>query len=317
MAKTKEIQSRIKSINNTKKITKAMEMVAASKMRKSVEAVLKTRAYANLAWLTILNIAGSLDSGKNLHPLLNVKPETKKVAMVLISSNRGLCGSFNTNIINKAVGSIKKHGNIETDFIVIGKKGLAVNSRFGYNVTAEFSKVDFISEVQEVMPIARMLIDDFLSDKYDKVFVAYTDFISPSRQVQRVKQILPVDINTEDEYLGIVGQDEKIGTDKGFVAEKEAKYLKDNGYKYIFTYEPSSAEVLNQMLPRLIEVQLFQALLESNASEHSVRMAAMHQATEAANDLSKELVLFYNKARQAAITSEIAEISAGANALKK
>lgn len=122
MGKTKEIQRRIKSVNNTKKITKAMEMVAAAKMRKSVEAVLKTRTYANLAWVTILNIAGSSELGKNLHPLLNVKSEAKKIAVVLISSNRGLCGSFNSNIINKAVSSIKKHGDIETDFIVVGKR---------------------------------------------------------------------------------------------------------------------------------------------------------------------------------------------------
>ena len=317
MAKTKEIQRRIKSINNTKKITRAMEMVAAAKMRKSIEAVLKTRTYANLAWVTVLNIAGSSDLGKNLHPLLNIRPKIKKIAMVLISSNRGLCGSFNTNIINKAVNSIKKHGNTETDFIVIGKKGLAVNSRHKYNVAAEFSKVDFISEIKEVMPIARLIINDFLEEKYDKIFVAYTDFVSASKQIPRIKQILPLDINTEDEYLGIVGMDERIGADKEYFVEKESKYLQAGEHKFIFKYEPSPEEVLNQMLPRLIEVQLFQALLESNASEHSIRMASMHQATEAANDLAKELVLFYNKARQAAITSEIAEISAGANALKK
>lgn len=317
MAKTKEIQRRIKSVNNTKKITKAMEMVAASKMRKSVEAVLKTRTYANLAWTTILNISGSSELGKNLHPLLNVKPETNRVGVLLISSNRGLCGSFNSNIANKAVDAIKKHGNIETEFILLGKKGLMVNSRYGYKVAAEFDKLDFISEMKEVTPIAKLLIDDFLSGRYDKVFVAYTDFVSPVKQIPRVKQILPVDVNTEDEYLGIVGQDEKIGTTKEYIAEKEAKYLRDNDYKYIFSYEPNSEKVLDQMIPRLVEVQLFQALLESNASEHSVRMASMHQATEAANDIVKELVLFYNKARQAAITSEIAEISAGANALKK
>lgn len=314
MAKTKEIQRRIKSVNNTKKITKAMEMVAASKMRRSVEAVLRTRTYANLAWTTILNISG-LEHG-NVHPLLQVRPETKKVAIILISSNRGLCGSFNSNIINKAVDGIKKHGNIDTDFIVIGKKGLAVNSRYGYNVVAEFDKVDFVSEIKEILPVARLVMDDYLSAKYDKIFVAYTDFVSAVKQIPRIKQILPVDINADDEYLGVVGKDEKIGVTKEFIAQKETKYLKDDKFEYFFTYEPSPQAVLDQMVPRLVEVQLFQALLESNASEHSVRMASMHQATEAADDIVKELVLFYNKARQAAITSEIAEISAGANALQ-
>ncbi|PKM91025.1 ATP synthase F1 subunit gamma [Candidatus Falkowbacteria bacterium HGW-Falkowbacteria-1] len=316
MAKTKEIQRRIKSVNNTKKITKAMEMVAAAKMRKSVEAVLKTRTYANLAWTTILNISGASDKGEDLHPLLKVRAEIKRVGVILLSSNRGLCGSFNSNIINKAVSAVKKHGNIDTEFILLGRKGLVVNSRYGYKVAAEFDKIDFVSEIKEVMPIARLAINDFLSGKYDKIFVAYTDFISATNQVPRVKQILPVDIDAEDEYLGVVGKDEKVGTTKEYIADKEAKYLRDDGYKYIFTYEPSSEAVLDQMIPRLIEVQLFQALLESNASEHSVRMASMHQATEAANDIVDELVLFYNKARQAAITSEIAEISAGANALK-
>jgi F-type H+-transporting ATPase subunit gamma len=317
MAKTKEIQHRIKSVNSIKKVTRAMEMVSAAKMRKSIEAVLKTRTYANLAWVTVLNIAASADSKENIHPLLTAKSETKKVAIVLITSNRGLCGSFNSNVINKAVKSIKNHGDLDTDFIVVGKKGLAVNSRLKYNVSAEFNKLDFISEIKEVMPIARMIIDDFLIGKYDKILVAYTDFINVAKQIPRVKQILPVDINAVDEYLGVVGKAEKIGINREYISEKEAKYLKDEKYKYFFTYEPDAKTVLDQMLPRLIEVQLFQALLESNASEHSVRMASMHQATEAAEDLVKEFVLFYNKARQAAITSEIAEISAGANALNQ
>lgn len=315
MAKTKEIQRRIKSVNNIKKVTRAMEMVSASKMRKSVEAVLKTRTYSNLAWLTVLNIAASSDSKENIHPLLTTRPETKKVAIGLISSNRGLCGSFNSNIINKAIASIKNHGDLDTDFIVIGKKGLAVNSRFKYNVSAEFEKADFVSQIKEVVPIAKILIDDFLSGKYDKVFIAYTDFVNSVKQVPRIKQLLPIDINTIDEYLGVVGKTENVTTNKPYIKEKEIKHLKDEKFEYQFIYEPNASVVLNQMLPRLIEVQLFQALLESNASEHSVRMASMHQATEAATDLVKELVLFYNKARQTAITSEISEISAGANAL--
>jgi F-type H+-transporting ATPase subunit gamma len=315
MAKTKEIQRRIKSVNNIKKVTRAMEMVSASKMRKSIEAVLKTRTYSNLAWLTVLNIAASSSSKENIHPLLVTRAETKKVAIGLISSNRGLCGSFNSNIVNKAIASIKKQGDLDTDFVVIGKKGLTVNSRFKYNVSAEFEKADFILQIKDVAPIAKLLIDDFLSGKYDKVFIAYTDFVNSVKQIPRIKQLLPIDINAVDEYLGVVGKAENMATNKLYIKEKEIKHLKNEKFEYQFIYEPSASVVLNQMLPRLIEVQLFQALLESNASEHSVRMASMHQATEAATDLVKELVLFYNKARQTAITSEISEISAGANAL--
>ncbi len=313
MAKTKEIQRRIKSVGSIKKVTRAMEMVAASKMRRSVEAVLKTRTYSDLAWLTILNIAASSDAKEKGHPLLDSRAKTKKIAIVLISSNRGLCGSFNSNIVNKAVESLKEQGEVEVDFILVGKKGIMVNSRFKHNVSAEFEKADFISEVNEVRPIARMIIDDFLNEKYDKVFVTYTDFVNSLKQVPRVKQILPVDIHTIDEYLGVT--DDNKDSSKSNIKGEEFRHLQEDKYKHQFIYEPSPQVILDQMLPRLIEIQLFQALLESNASEHSVRMSAMHQATEAATDLAKELLLSYNKARQAAITSEISEISAGANAL--
>ena len=321
MATTKEIQHRIKSVSNTKKVTRAMEMVAAVKMRKAIEAVLKTRTYANLSWLTVLNLSranGQKRGDEALHPLLCRRPEIKRVGIILITSNRGLCGGFNTAIINKAHQSIQKHQseNVETEFILIGKKGALVNRYYGYKIAAEFSKQDLISQVKEVIPVSQLVIQDYLSGKYDKIMVAYTDFVSPAKQVPRIKQLLPVDIEAQDEYLGIVGQDTRVGLDGEFVDKKKEKYLKDEKYQYEYTFEPSPSEVLDEMIPRLIEVQLFQALLESNASEHSARMTAMHQATEAAEDMVKELTLFYNKARQAAITAEIAEISAGAEALE-
>ncbi|MCF7795217.1 ATP synthase F1 subunit gamma [Patescibacteria group bacterium] len=316
MANTKEIQRRIKSVTSTKKITKAMEMVAAAKMRKTTEAVLRTRPYANLSWTTVLNLTQGVNTNKYLHPLLEERKEVKKVAIVLFSSNRGLCGGFNSAILSKAKDSIVKHGNIDTDFIVVGKKGLSVSSRYKYNVSAQYDKNDTAYQIKEVQSLAKMIIDDFLNKKYDKIMVAYTDFVSPVKQVPRVKQLLPIDINAKDDHLGIVGESPQVGVDKEFIKEKEEKYLRKGKERFIFTYEPSAEEVLNQMLPRLIEVQLFQALLESNASEHSARMSAMNKATDAANDLVEELTLFYNKARQSAITSEIAEISAGANALE-
>ncbi|MFH1822225.1 MAG: ATP synthase F1 subunit gamma [Patescibacteria group bacterium] len=327
MASTKDIQRRIKSISSTKKITKAMEMVAAAKMRRAVEAVLKTRTYANLSWSTILDLsqAGSKNNDL-LHPLLTKRKIIKKVAVILITSNRGLCGGFNTAIINKAHESIKKHSSfaqasedkqekIETDFITIGKKGAAVRKYYKYNIVADFPKEDIISEVKEVLPISKMVIEDYLSGKYDKIMVAYTDYINTAKQVPRVKQLLPIDITTEEEYLGIVGEDTRVGIDKEFIEDKEKKYLRDKEYIFEYVFEPSPKEVLDEMIPRLIEVQLFQALLESTASEHSARMTAMHQANSAAGDLVNELTLYYNKARQASITAEIAEISAGANAL--
>jgi F-type H+-transporting ATPase subunit gamma len=330
MSSTKEIQRRIKSVGNTKKITKAMEMVSAAKMRKTIEAVLKTRSYANLSWMTVLNIASSVHAGRFLHPLLAQRKEIKREAIILITSNRGLCGSFNAAIIQKALTSIKKHDteekklteNVvqevkrEVDFILLGKKGISVKSRYDYNIAADFAKEDVSYEAKEIVPLAKLIITDFLSGKYDKVMVAYTDFVSPTKQIPRVKQILPIDLEAKDHHLGIVGRDPRIGLDTEFVKAKEEKYLHDEKHEsYVFTYEPSAEEVLNEILPRLLEVQLFQALLESNASEHSARMASMHKATDAAKDLVAELTLYYNKARQAAITREISEISAGVSAM--
>jgi F-type H+-transporting ATPase subunit gamma len=340
MAKTLDIVRRIKSVTSTKKITRAMEMVAAAKMRKAIEGVLRTRTYANLSWETVLNLSESLNGNggnDNSHPLLAKREppfakategKVKKVGVILITSNRGLCGGFNSAIINKAHQLVKKHHNkspldkggegdfIEADFILLGKKGKAIYRYFGYNIAAEFPKEDLSTGLSEVSPIAKMVINDYLNVKYDKIMVAYTDFVNAAKQIPRVKQLLPIDIKAQDEFLGIIGEDSKVSTTKEFIKEKHEKHLHDEKFIYEYTFEPSPKEVLDAMIPRLIEVQLYQAVLESNASEHSARMNAMHQATEAAEDMVSELTLFYNKARQASITAEIAEISAGANALR-
>jgi len=299
-----------------------MEMVAAAKMRKAVEAVLRTRTYSNLSWEIVLNLAKSVNIKSTPHPLLSKRKNINKVGIILITSNRGLCGGFNTAIINKILKSIAKYQkgggkNIDTDFILLGKKGVSIYRNHGYNIEADFQKLDLAPEFEEVVPVAGMVIDGFLSGKYDKIMVAYTDFISATSQTPHVKQLLPIDIDSMGEYLGIAGQDTRIGVDKKFIEEKEKSHLEYKNFKYKYVLEPSPEEVLDAMIPKLIQIQLYQALLESNASEHSARMTAMHQATEAASDMAQELTLFYNKARQAAITAEIAEISAGADALNK
>jgi F-type H+-transporting ATPase subunit gamma len=322
MPSTRDIKRRIKSVTNTKKITKAMEMVAASKMRKAIDAVLRTRTYANLSWETVLNIAGAnKNNGQVLHPLLTRKEKIDTVGIILITSNRGLCGGFNSAVINKANVSVKKHHHkhdkaIKAEFILIGSKGESIRA-YGHEIVADFPKADLASQVSDVIPIARMITEDFISGRYDKVMVAYTDYINPAKQIPRVKQLLPVQIDKTDEFLGIVGQDTRVGVDKKFLDQKKDKHLRDEKFAYEYTFEPSPSEVLDAMIPRLVEIQLYQALLESNASEHSARMAAMHQANDAANDMVKELTLYYNKARQAGITRELAEISAGAVALEE
>jgi len=297
-------------------------MVAAAKMRKAIERVLSTRTYANSSWEIILNLANSININSTPHPLLTKRKKMSKIGIILITSNRGLCGGFNTTLINKVVHSIKKHQEvgvekIETDFILLGKKGVSVYHNYGYNIIADFSKLDITPEFKEVFPISKMIIDGFLSEKYDKIMVAYTDFVNAVKQIPRIKQLLPIDINSNEEYLGVVGQDTRVGLNKKFIEEKEEKHLSSNKFKYEYIFEPSSEEVLDEIIPRLIEIQLYQALLESNASEHSARMATMHKATDSAEEMVQELTLFYNKARQGSITAEIAEISAGAEALNK
>jgi F-type H+-transporting ATPase subunit gamma len=178
MAKAQDIIRRIKSVTSTKKITRAMEMVAAAKMRKAIEGVLRTRTYANLSWETILNLSESLNgnSGENgSHPLLTKKEKISRVGIILITSNRGLCGGFNTAIINKAHLSIKKHHPVEADFILLGKRGKAIARYFSYNIVADFPKEDLSTGMSEVSAVAKMVTSDYLSGKYDKIMVAYTD----------------------------------------------------------------------------------------------------------------------------------------------
>ena len=316
MASQKEIQSRIKSIKNTKKVTKAMEMVAAAKMRRAIEAVLRTREYANLSWDTILRLSEissdhPLLLGKKSIALNKKENERAKAAIVLFSSNRGLCGGFNSSILKKVNLFLKEYEAKNIDLVLIGKKGIAVHNQLGCEVIAEFKKPDIAGGIEDVMPAARMMINEYLEGKYLKVAVAYTDFINATSQVPRIKQILPVDTSAIDENLGEIEEKEtKEGPSAG---AQEIKESKSNKSEYIF--EPNPREVLDDMVSRFIEIQLFQALLESNASEHSARMTAMHQATDAASDMISELTLSYNKARQASITQEIAEIGAGVESM--
>jgi F-type H+-transporting ATPase subunit gamma len=330
MANLQTIKTRIRSVKNTRKITRAMEMIAATKMRRSIDAVLRTRTYANLSWETLLNIAESVQAhtDENLHhPLLeqpNPATHAPKTFVILITSNRGLCGGFNTAIMKKAHDSIithEKEEGREVEFIIIGEKGKEMCTHFGYHIHAAFPKADAAYSLDETRVVSDLVTESFLKGECDKVLVAYTDFVNAGSQVPRVKQLLPVDICASDEYLGIAGRGGKLETKRAFIEEKRRRHCTQvgeiSGSVTAYVYEPSPDAVLHDLIPRLIEIQLFQALLESNASEHSARMNAMNQATEAAGDMVDDLTLYYNKARQAAITAELGEIVAGANALSE
>lgn len=307
-AGTRDIVRRIKSVNNTKKITKAMEMVAASKMKRATNMVLATRPYANLSWNVILNL--SKVKGSESHPLLLKKEKYDKILFVLLSSNRGLCGGYNVQIFNKSIATINQYekGKEKTDIVTMGTKGAEMMVRAGYHIVSDFEKPDLATSVNEVHDLAKMIIDNFLKGEHDKVVLAYTDFVSPVKQIPRIKQLLPVEIDVDDEYLGEANKNDDDKPHKDLKREK-------NQSQYLF--EPNSETVLSEMIPRLIEIQLYQALLEANASEHSARMVSMKNASDAAGDMIKDLTLYYNKARQASVTSEIAEISAGAAAMSE
>lgn len=296
-----DIKRRIKSVKSTNKITKAMELVSAAKMRKAVNKVLATRTYADLTWELILHLLKKVDAKH--HPLFRENKEVKNVAVILIGTNRGLCGSFNNQLAKKVVASIQLHHpeTVSTDIITMGTKVRDEVRRMKLNLIADFPKSDITQDSNIVRPIVNLIFKNFVEQKYDKVFVAYTDFMSSLRQMPHVKQLLP--FSTEiDERLGHI------------IHEKETSQKADLAKISEFIFEPNQAEILNNFLPRLLEVQLYQAVLESEASEHSSRMFAMRNASDAAQEMVSSLTLVYNQARQANITAEIAEISAGASA---
>jgi len=315
---TRELKRRIKSVNNTKKITRAMEMVAASKMRRAVAAVLGIRPYAHSAWSVLTNMARAFEN----YPmaLLEVR-EVKKICVVLVASNRGLCGGFNSQIVRKVIEQVKNPAllkinrigekkiesripdeKIEFDFITIGKKGAAAVRKLGKNIVATFDELSYLPGIADVRALARVIIDDYSAKKYDKVVIAFTDYVSAVVQQPKLRQILPVSkIDIEKQLADI----DMLAKEYG-LAEPSMEYK----------IEPNAKMVLSEILPRLVEMQVYHAILESNASKESARMVAMRNATDAATDMVANLTLIFNQMRQAGITQEIAEISAGRAALE-
>jgi F-type H+-transporting ATPase subunit gamma len=273
-----------------------MELVAASKMRRAVQQALATRAYAQAAWDVLTNVSVSTD--RELHPLLTERP-VKRVAMIVVTSDRGLAGGLNTNVVRKALEAIKNEGK-EVDVISLGSKGADGLRRAGANLVAAFQNPHAHPTVSDLAPIVKIAVDDFTTAKYDKVLVAYTDFVSTLNQKARVQQVLPIRKEELKQVLDDVSPD--LGEAKPFI----------NPY----LFEPSPDAVLEKMLRNLVESQIYQVVLESLASEHAARMVAMRNANEAAEELIEDLNLTYNQARQAGITREIAEISAGRAALE-
>ncbi len=284
MPSTQELTRRIKSVKSTRKITRAMQMVSAAKMRKSQQATLASRSYADLAW-QLINTLGTIDG--SLSKLLIKHPDAKKIGIVLISSNRGLVGGFNSNLINK-LKSIDQNNPTKTlEIISIGKKGRDSVVRSNRKLIAEFTKHDSTEQVKEVYPIIKSITDAYKTGEYQKIVILYSHFVSTLQQEARAKVLLP------------------FGEVETFTTENEG-----------IIYEPDKVQVVKSLLPRILESQVYQAILENDASEHSARMVMMKNATEAAGDLIDDLTLTFNQLRQNRITTELSEITAGKIALE-
>lgn len=298
MATAREVKKRIRSVKNIGQITRALEAVSASRVRKAQARVLASRAFAEKAWEILLNVQNSM-TGTSLHPLLTARSEVKNTMVILITSDRGLAGAFNTNILRVARRFQDRLGS-PARFVTIGRKGRDSLIRVHENVVAEFSN-PAETTLQQISPIVRLATEEFLNGTVDEVFIAYTDFVNLLTQRPRVTRLLPLSpYETEDQVVA-----ELI---------KNAPHVSSGSADY--EYEPSATAILDEIVPRFTLLQMYQAILESQASEHSARMVAMRNASDNASTLVEDLTLVYNKARQAGITSEILDIVGGAEALQ-
>lgn len=286
MPSTREIRRRIRSVKNTSQITKAMEMVSAVKMRRAQELAAESRPYAEKMAELISGLAHITGQLTKMEPLLVQRP-INRVGLILVTPDRGLCGSLISNLVRRGARYILDQ-TTPVEAMPIGRRGRDWLIRHGASVVSEISGLSDRPTLLDVAPITTLAIDGYREGRFDRVDLIYSRFVSTTRQEVTQQQILPVVPPP---------------------TTRETRYL-----DYIF--EPEPEVVLAKLLPRYIEVEVYQAVLEGKASEHSSRMVAMHNATQNAREVVQELTLSYNKARQAGITTEILEISAGAEALK-
>lgn len=303
MASARDIRRRIKGVKATGKITRAMEMISAVKMRKAVASVLAIRPYAE----SVIAVLHQLAKVGEDHALLEVR-EVKQTLYVVITSNRGLCGSFNSQIVKRVRQILREDTGRVASFVTIGKKGDAAVRRLlgtedgqGSAIIASFPDVLGAPSAELMRPIAKILIERFENKQVDRVVMVYTDFKSMLSQEVKVRALLPVVEKDVQKALN----------------EIEHGAIKTRVMTAEYVIEPSPKKVLWKMIPRLLEMELYHAVLESNASQESARMMAMRSATDAGRDMADALTLMYNQIRQSKITQEIAELSAGMAAVQK
>ena len=284
MATIRDIRRRIRSIQSTAKITRAMEMVAASKMRRAQERDIAGRPYADLMRQVLADLAAQRQAGEEVHPLLRERP-VNRIALVHITPDRGLCGGLNASVNRKSVSFILER-EVPVSLVAVGRRGRDFMVRYGQEVVAEFTRLGDQPSLADVLPIARVVIDDYSSGLVDEVYLSYAQFVTTMTQRPVLWRLLPVE-------------------PAAIPAAQNVDYI----------YEPDAQAVLGELLPRFIEMQVYHAILEAIASEQSARMVAMKNATDSANELIEDLTLEYNKARQEAITKELLDITGGVIAL--
>ena len=301
MATERELNKRIKSIKNISQVTSALAAVSASKAARAQRQVEATRAYAGKAFEILNNLASQPGMGPATHPLLAARPEIKNTALVLITGDRGLAGSYNSNMVARAERFLRAL-DTPAKVITVGRKGRDLMIRRGYNVVATFDNLPDPPSILDVTAVAQICTDEYLSSKVDQVFIGYTDFISLINRRPTVKQLLPL------RPLDLSGM-----AVSEYVADVDLSGVSDRAY----TYEPDPISLLDTIVPRFTQLQIFQSVLEALASEHSARMVAMNNATDNAAELIEILTLERNKARQTSITNEILDIVGGAEALSQ
>jgi F-type H+-transporting ATPase subunit gamma len=296
MAGSKEIRNKIKSVQSTRKITKAMEMVAASKMKKAQDRMRATRPYVEKVFNIMLHIAKA--NTEYRHPFLVPREQIKRVGAIVVTTDKGLCGGLNTNVLRQVLNAHKewKAKGIDVDYVAIGSKGLGFLQRMGGNVVSSVTQLGDRPHLDKLVGPVKTLIDEYLAGQIDEVHVFFTTFINTMKQEPRHGRIVPIP------HMFKTASGEERHADIG-----------DGTWDYI--YEPDARELLDGMMRRYLESTVFQMVNENMASEQSARMVAMKAASDNAGKIINELQLIYNKSRQAAITKELSEIVGGAAAV--
>lgn len=311
MATSRAIKNRIKATKNIQQITKAMQAVSAVKMRKSEHAAISSRPYALSALEILKNVRRALSDEDTTGNHLITERNVHKICLMVITSDKGLAGAFNTNVIRKAQNFIQ-HSQVPVDVVTIGKRGRDAMSRRGFNVIKSFTESgDFVS-IDQTLHIAEFLHNEFKEKKCDEVVIIYTNFLSALKQTVVTRKIMPVTVHALEEITKHIIPTH--GMYAGIPQSIDSALNHDSNTTY--TFEPSAEAVLEKLIPLLVNIEVHQSILEANASEHSSRMVAMKSASENASELIGNLRIIYNKARQSQITKELTEITAGAEALQ-